>query len=162
VDFHRARADPQFAPDHLVAAALGQPVEHFAFARGKHGDLVARFDHLAARLDMRIDILADPAKRFGKPFGFQRQRDIIQRPRFNRIDDAGWPGFTRGGDYRQPHALLSQLVQDRRDPAVGGIVARQDHPVFGWSLQEFGGVGIGFTVMAKSKTQMGLFCPATT
>jgi len=37
VDFDRARADLELARDRLVAAALGQPVEHFTLARIDEG-----------------------------------------------------------------------------------------------------------------------------
>ena len=43
VDFHGARADVEFAGDGLVAAAFGQPIEHFAFAQRQARDPLARF-----------------------------------------------------------------------------------------------------------------------
>src|SRR3546814_15220256 len=53
VDLDRARADRQLARDRLVAAALRQPVENLALARGTHRKPAPRPDPSHARGDRK-------------------------------------------------------------------------------------------------------------
>ena len=61
VDFHRARADFQFAGDGLVGTAFRKPFQHFAFAPGQGTDPAAGFDQPAARFGMAAGIRLDMA-----------------------------------------------------------------------------------------------------
>ena len=157
VDFHRARADIEFPRNRLVAAALGQPVEHFALPRRERRDAVPRFDHAAAGGAELFGFLADTGETAGEPLRIERQGEIIERPGLDRLDNAVRARLHVHRNQRQPDAQSPEPVKDHAHPALFRSVTGDDDAFARRVNRQLRQIAIDLAMVAQGKSHTRQF-----